>query len=247
MHLEAELVHAEPGQRIVRVSAYQGSTVLGRSLGEGVTAEEAEDRARQRILGLLGPQKEPIPEPIPVPEPVLKPEPTTKPEQIAKPPKESLKAPVATAPNNEPASSEPASSEPEDWSSELARLDLQLQRLGWGRDEEAIYLERVFGHPSRNRLTNFADLMAYLQALEPMEPGQDPASVPVPLRRKDLLEQCDQLLQQLQWDAGQGRAFLEQHFSLTSRQQLNDSQLLQFNMLLESELIESSNQPGGNS
>ncbi|MCP9774399.1 hypothetical protein [Cyanobium sp. WAJ14-Wanaka] len=242
MHLEAELVHAEPGQRIVRVSAYQGSTVLGRSLGEGVTAEEAEDRARQRILGLLGPQKEPIPEPIQIPEPVLKPEPVTKQEPIAKPVKELLKAPVATAPNDES-----ASSEPEDWSSELARLDLQLQRLGWGRDEEAIYLERAFGHPSRNRLTNFGDLMAYLQALEPMEPGQDPASVPVPLRRKDLLDQCDQLLQQLQWDAGQGRAFLEQHFSLTSRQQLNDSQLLQFNMLLESELIESSNQPGGNS
>jgi len=45
------------------------------------------------------------------------------------------------------------------------------------------------------------------------------------------------LLGQLQWDASRGRTFLEQHFSLSSRQQLNDTQLLQFNMLLEGELM----------
>jgi hypothetical protein len=41
----------------------------------------------------------------------------------------------------------------------------------------------------------------------------------------------------LQWDPGQGRAFLEQHFELASRQLLSLSQLLQFNMLLESEWL----------
>lgn len=214
MHLEAELVHAEPGQRIVRVLAYQGGTVLGSSLGEASTAEEAEDRARQRLLALIDPPKKAAP---------------PQPKEPVEPP---LPAPtVATTPQAEP------NLDPEDWSSELARLDLQLQRLGWGRDQEATYLGRAFGHPSRNRLTNFNDLLAYLQALEPLEPNQDPATAPVPLRRRDLLEQCDQLLGQLEWDASRGRSFLEQHFSLASRQQLNDNQLLQFNMLLEGELI----------
>jgi len=60
----------------------------------------------------------------------------------------------------------------------------------------------------------------------------------VPLRRRDLLEQCDQLLQQLHWDAARGRTLLEQEFQLSSRQQLSDEQLLQFNMLLESALLE---------
>jgi hypothetical protein len=59
----------------------------------------------------------------------------------------------------------------------------------------------------------------------------------VPLRRSDLLQQSDKLLQSLRWDAVQGRELLEQHFQLSSRQQLNDEQLLQFNMLLEGELI----------
>jgi hypothetical protein len=58
------------------------------------------------------------------------------------------------------------------------------------------------------------------------------------------LQQSDQLLQTLRWDAAQGRELLEQHFQLSSRQQLSDEQLLQFNMLLEGELIQSgSGQP----
>jgi hypothetical protein len=109
--------------------------------------------------------------------------------------------------------------------------------LGWTRDEEAIYLERAFHHPSRNRLTSYVDLVAYLKALEALSPGANPGNAPVPLRRRDLLSQCDQLLGQLQWDASRGRSYLEQHFSLSSRQQLNDTQLLQFNMLLEGELM----------
>ncbi|WP_053068473.1 hypothetical protein [Synechococcus sp. GFB01] len=79
--------------------------------------------------------------------------------------------------------------------------------------------------------------MAYLQALQTLDAGSDPATAAVPLRRRDLLAQSDQLLGRLQWDAVQGRQFLEQHFQRSSRQQLSDSQLLQFNMLLEGELI----------
>ena len=127
--------------------------------------------------------------------------------------------------------------DPEDWSSELAQLELELKRLGWQREQESSYLERAFGHPSRSRLTTYADLLAYLQALAGLEPGSDPANAAIPLRRKDLLLQCDQLMSQLNWDAGKGKEYLEQQFNLNSRQQLSDSQLLHFNMLLESEWI----------
>jgi succinate dehydrogenase flavin-adding protein (antitoxin of CptAB toxin-antitoxin module) len=52
------------------------------------------------------------------------------------------------------------------------------------------------------------------------------------------LQQSDQLLQSLQWDAQRGRQLLEAQFQLSSRQQLNDEQLLQFNMLLEEALMQ---------
>jgi hypothetical protein len=123
--------------------------------------------------------------------------------------------------------------DPEDWSQELVQIDLQLQRLGWSREQESIFLERAFGHPSRSRLTRWVDLTAFLRALEDLTPPADPALAPVPLLRRDLLAQCDTLLERLAWDTGTARSFLERHLAVSSRQQLSDSQLLEFNMLLE--------------
>ena len=259
MQLEAQLVHAEPGNRVVQVRALAKDQCLGSALGEAPTAEEAEDRASTRLLARLATQPEPSPQPptksqsqapSPKPDQVHRPAviPTAIPSQAPgpEPTTEPVPAPAAAPNDSEPKlppfqklepPSEEQEGEPEDWSSELAGLDLQLQRLGWTRDEEGIYLERAFSHPSRNRLTSYVDLVAYLRALEALSPGANPGNAPVPLRRKDLLSQCDQLLGQLQWDASRGRSFLEKHFNLSSRQQLNDTQLLQFNMLLEGELM----------
>ena len=259
MQLEAQLVHAEPGNRVVLVRALAKDQCLGSALGEAPTAEEAEDRASTRLLARLATQPEPSPQPptksqsqapSPKPDQVHRPAviPTAIPSQAPapEPTPEPVPAPAAAPNDTEPKlppfqkvepPSEEQEGEPEDWSSELAGLDIQLQRLGWTRDEEGIYLERAFSHPSRNRLTSYVDLVAYLRALEALSPGANPGKAPVPLRRKDLLSQCDQLLGQLQWDASRGRSFLEKHFNLSSRQQLNDTQPLQFNMLLEGELM----------
>ena len=242
--LEVQLVHAEAGSRIVLVQLRREGQILDSALGEAATAELAEDRARQRLQGRTQPQielgaKEPLAREPLAREPVGR-------ESVAR---QKAPAPIATpAPLPLPSATQPSQPEslqppaqppeepqvdPEDWSAELAQLELELQRLGWDRDQEALYLQRVFGNPNRNRLTNYADLQAYLAALQGFSPGTQASSAPAPLRRRELLSQCDQLLAQLQWDPGQGRALLEQHFSLTSRQQLSDAQLLQFNMLLE--------------
>ena len=83
-----------------------------------------------------------------------------------------------------------------------------------------------------------ADLIAYLRAVESLGMPCDPAVAPLPLRRRDLLSQCDGLLQLLGWDAQRGRRFLEEQFGRGSRQQLSDEELLRFNMLLESAMLE---------
>jgi hypothetical protein len=148
-------------------------------------------------------------------------------------------APAQAPPTSPGASNEPPV-DPEDWSDELAALDIQLQRLGWQRDQEAIYLQRAFGHPSRSRLTSYGDLVAYLAAVRQLQAPADPASVAVPLRRRDLLAQSDDLLAQLGWDATRGREVLETFYQCSSRQQLSDEDLLRFNMVLEGELISQS-------
>ena len=260
MHVQVRLLHCDGGRRVVLVSARDGERFLGSALGEAGDAEEAEDRARARLLDhLQGPG--PAPEaagPAPAaavrapaaPTPPVAPD-TPAPRSVPAPPVPAPPAPAAAAPTPPapvPAPAPPAAAapvpappspaeDPQDWSAELTHLDLQLRRLGWDRDREAAYLQRCFGHRSRDRITVYADLIAYLQAIETLEPGCDPATAAVPLRRADLLEQCNLLLQQLGWDGSMGRSFLEKQMGVSSRQQLKDADLLRFNMLLEEETL----------
>ncbi len=132
------------------------------------------------------------------------------------------------------------SDDPDDWSAELARLDLSLRRIGWSREQEADYLRRAFGHPSRSRITSYSDLQAYLRMLDNLQAGADPLLAAVPLRRRDLMAQSETLLLQLGWDEARARRFSADHLDGRSRQQLNDEQLLQCNLLLEAELIAAS-------
>ena len=75
--------------------------------------------------------------------------------------------------------------------------------------------------------------MAYLRQLKLIQANGDASTAPAPIRRGDLLQQGNAMLKQLGWSSDQARAFLQQHLDSTSRQQLSDEQLLQFNMLLE--------------
>jgi hypothetical protein len=120
---------------------------------------------------------------------------------------------------------------------DLVRLDGLLRQLGWGREEERVFMQRLFGHPSRSRLTRYADLQRLRRALEALPVGSQPETAPLPMLRSDLLSQCDTLLLRLGWSTDQARQRLESHFSVNSRQRLSDAQLLAFNLMLETELI----------
>ena len=245
-----ELLHADAQRVIVRITAGQGSA-LQSALGEGSTAEIAEDRARQRLAQSSGRPMAVTRAPAPSPAPAPTKAPTPRPQASLTPPP----APTESAPEieelpfgatpapplaevsvvSEPIHEPPA--EPDDWSEELTAVEMELQRLGWQREQEGEFLQRAFGHPSRSRLVNYADVVSYLMALRCLEPGCSPASAPVPLRRPDLLRCSDELLGRLQWGAAQGRQLLEEQFGKASRQQLSDEQLLHFNQLLEEQLI----------
>lgn len=255
IQFQVRLVHAESGNRVVEVRALRGSTPLGSALGEAANAEEAEQRALDRLLSRLGPLEELPASNTPIPANTSAPAPVTTPAAEAPASGQGTRlpsAPVLRPATNSPPRAGPATTtpvapppaaaappaDPEDWSSELARLDLELRRLGWSREQEGEYLQRAFSHPSRSRITSYTDLKSYLDVLEGLPPGAEPARSPVPLRRRDLLAQSDQLLVALGWQGEQARQFLEQQLGASSRQQLNDSKLLHFNMLLEGELLE---------
>ena len=261
MRFQAELCHVDTLRCVVRVEAWTSNDdCLGSRLGEAANAEEAEDRARQRLLDALADQA-PEPEAAMPAAPVQKV--SVSQDQTQTAPKPAPAAPTRQAPVPVP-SAQPADSssaavsastasaespqqrldlpsetptDPEDWSEELTAIDMELKRIGWERNQERIFLERAFGHAGRHRLTRYADLVAYLRQLRQFQPGDQPEQATVPIRRSDLISQGDQMLRELGWSGEQARSFLQQHLKAKSRQQLSDEQLLQFNLLLEEQKL----------
>lgn len=252
MKTQVQLCHHNDQRCIVRVEAFDGDRSLGSALGEAPTATDAEDQAIARLLQRLDTPKATAAShkelvrrssqdqdqtaqnarPASDQKPPKAIEPSQPAGDQASPP--AVSAPEPDAPTN---AVNEAPTDPDDWSEELTAIDLELQRIGWDRANESIYLERAFGHSSRHRLTRFSDLVAYLKRLRDLPASSDARTAAIPLRRSDLVNQCDEILKRLNWQQQQARDFLQSNFQVGSRQQLSDEQLLGFNMLLEEQLL----------
>ena len=248
MQIRAELCHVDTLRCIVRVEAWHDGSLQGSALGEAATAEEAEERALQRLSTRLEPTGRAQPtqtsarleakandgdaKAVHVERPRKLDQ--ADPESVSASPPPPPQEPPVTASNNPPSETP---TDPDDWSDELTAIDMEIRRIGWSREQEQEYLTRAFGLGSRHKLTRYADLVAYLRQLKLIQANDDASTAPAPIRRGDLLQQGDSMLKQLGWSSDQARTFLQQQLGATSRQQLSDEQLLQFNMLLEEQTL----------
>ena len=247
MQIRAELCHVDTLRCIVRVEAWLDGSLQGSALGEAATAEEAEERALRRLNSRLvsteGAQQPPnsarsearVDEPTPKQVPVERPRKIEQTQPSSAPPTPAIQEEVPATPADNAPSETPT--DPDDWSDELTAIDMEIRRIGWSREQEQEYLTRAFGLGSRHKLTRYADLVAYLRQLKLIQANDDASTAPAPIRRGDLLQQGDAMLKQLGWSSDQARTFLQQQLGATSRQQLSDEQLLQFNMLLEEQTL----------
>ena len=246
MQIRAELCHVDTLRCIVRVEAWLDGSLQGSALGEAATAEEAEERALRRLNSRLvsteGAQQPPnsarsearVDEPTPKQVPVERPRKIEQTQPSSAPPTPATHQVPVTPADNAPSETP---TDPDDWSDELTAIDMEIRRIGWSREQEQEYLTRAFGLGSRHKLTRYADLVAYLRQLKLIQANDDASTAPAPIRRGDLLQQGDAMLKQLGWSSDQARTFLQQQLGATSRQQLSDEQLLQFNMLLEEQTL----------
>ena len=263
MNIRVELCHVDTLRCVVRVEAWKDAHLIGSSLGEAATAEDAEDRAFQRLTERL---ERKHPNPL-VDEPPVRaasaPSHAVSSELIRReaPTQNQTSAVSLSDPASKSSTSKPdtksdahqiqrasqsaieppseSPTDPDDWSEELTAIDFELKRIGWNRDQERQYLERAFGHGSRHRLTRYADLVAFLRQLRQIQPGKSPDQCEVPIHRSDLISQGDQMLLKLGWTGEQARTFLQKTLSSISRQHLSDEQLLELNMLLEEQIMKS--------
>ena len=246
MQIRAELCHVDTLRCIVRVEAWLDGSLQGSALGEAATAEEAEERALRRLNSRLvsteGAQQPPnsarsearVDEPTPKQVPVERPRKIDQTQPSSAPHSPATQQVPVTPADNAPSETP---TDPDDWSDELTAIDMEIRRIGWSREQEQEYLTRAFSLGSRHKLTRYADLVAYLRQLKLIQANDDASTAPAPIRRGDLLQQGDAMLKQLGWSSDQARTFLQQQLGATSRQQLSDEQLLQFNMLLEEQTL----------
>ena len=208
MRIESKLCHVSENKTIVQVIGWSSDKNLGTALGEGPTVELAEDRAISRLKERLN----------------IKSNIET---SISSNNENKIKTPLKIElPKNNKLENTNISKEPSDWSNELAAIDVEIERLKWSRDDEKDYLEKTFGFNSRNKITNYRDIVEYLSLLRKINSLDSNNNIKAKI--KTLIDDSDTILSDLSWDNKQGREYLQKEFNVSTRMELDEKQLISF-------------------
>ena len=205
MRIESKLCHVSDNKAIVQVTGWVDDQILGSALAEGTTVEIAEDKAISRLNKRINI--------------VINNE--TKINSIIE---DKVKLPLKI----ELSKSEKKNiiNEPSDWSNELTAIDSEIERLKWSREDEIKFLEKNLGYNSRNKITNYNDIVKYVNLLKninsPMQSMLNNTNI------NTLIEESDNILKDLSWDHLQGREYLQKEFNVSTRKELSEQQLIAF-------------------
>ena len=205
MRIESKLCHVSDNKAIVQVTGWADDQILGSALAEGTTVEVAEDKAISRLnkrINIIINNETKINSIIE--------------DKVKLPLKIELSKSEKKNINNEPS----------DWSNELTAIDSEIERLKWSREDEIKFLEKNLGYNSRNKITNYNDIVKYVNLLKninsPMQSMLNNTNI------NTLIEESDNILKDLSWDHLQGREYLQKEFNVSTRKELSEQQLIAF-------------------
>tara|TARA_Y100001968_G_scaffold113737_1_gene103155 strand:+ start:23663 stop:24382 length:720 start_codon:yes stop_codon:yes gene_type:complete len=230
MRFETELCHIDNNKIIVKVSAWKQYEPLGSALGEGSSVDQAEESAILKLnkrFSIINPDsliKQNIKDK------------NTNNKLLNDHTRKEINSNKTKQENNynKDTSIVGLPKVPDDWSKELSAIDIELNRIGWDKQKENIYINLLLGYSNRNRITRYNELKVLLNNLKLLNSGEDP-SIDI-YKEEDLIIKSSMLLEKLNWDLNKGRQFLSRNFNSPSRHDLTRNQLLEFNMLLTEEL-----------
>lgn len=208
MRIEANLCHVDDNKVIVRVEGWIDNNSLGSALGQGSSVDLAEDKAIARLKFRLNNNKNITPQENP-----------NKDIDISERNK-SIAIQIKGNKNHINKQEEHI-----DWSTELTEVDSEIKRLGWSKDDEIIFLKKL-GYNNRNKITNYQELIKYLKLLKDIDLNS--TNKINELNDKDLIKESDIILNDLSWDNQKGREYLIKEFNVSSRKELNVTQLKSF-------------------
>jgi len=214
MRIESKLCQLSENKAIVQVTGWMNDKNVGSALAEGPTVELAEDKAISRLNKRLNIMTDD--------ETSIK---TNNENKIKKPYKVEL-------PKSEKPENINIDHEPSDWSNELTAIDSEIERLKWSRDDEIDFLEKNLGYKNRYTITNYNDIVKYLNLLKKIDNVN--TSNYINTNIKNLIEESDTILMDLSWDHKQGREYLQKEFNVSTRKELDEKQLISFVSKLKS-------------
>ena len=204
MRIESILCHISENKAVVQVNGWHNEKNLGSALAEGPTVEAAEDKAISRLNNRINAYSNSQPNINSINESKLKVE----------------------LPKSEKLDNLNKNPEPSDWSNELTAIDSEIERLKWSRDDETNFLKNKLGYNSRNKITNYSDLVNYLSLLKNIDSQNQNKVESTSIN--SLIEESDLIIKDLSWTNIQGREFLQQEFNVSTRKELNQKQLILF-------------------
>ncbi|WP_069791940.1 hypothetical protein A5482_008830 [Cyanobacterium sp. IPPAS B-1200] len=232
--LTSKLITIDHGQYIVKVKAQQENKTIGSALASAYSVEEAEDKARQRVLKLINqtiitssppqspnnpsptvnvsPSKPQIPKNIPTPDKeILTPPPAVTPEKQGKisPPPQAELNPIPALDNNPPITETIASDnqtiEPEETLPNSTELPLSYQEEEKPEEVEVI-------SPPNNKF-DLTDAVDFSQ----------------------VIDQTTIELKRLGWTQEEGKKYLLETYGKKSRHLLSDEELIEFLTYLQTQ------------
>ena len=214
MRIESKLCHLSENKAVVQVNGWLNGQKVGSALAEGSTVDHAEDNAILRLNKRLNikDNNELI---------------------MDKKYEHKLNNQVKVElPKREKIENVNKNIEPSDWSNELAAIDLEIDRLNWTRDDEIKFLIKNLGYNNRNKITRYSEIVNYLTLLK--ETDNSTLVKSNKSNRKTLIEQSDNILRDLSWDNKKGREYLQKEFNVSTRNELDENQLILFVAKLKS-------------
>ncbi len=208
MRFESKLCHFSDNKVVVQVTGWDNDKNIGSALAEGLTVEDAEDKAisrlNKRINSLINNEK-----------------------NIKSIDEDKIKTPIKVElPKSEKIEKVNIKQEPSDWSNELTAIDLEINRLNWSRDDEIEFLKKSLGYNSRNKITKYNDIVNYLSLLKQIDRISESKAMIGNIN--PLIKESDNILRDLSWDHKQGREYLQKEFNVLTRKELDDEQLISF-------------------
>ena len=209
MRIESNLCHISENKAVVCSYGWINEEKIGSALGEAENVEKAEDNAIARLMQRLN-----------------------KPNIIdnkSKPiKKEDLANNLNYKSNNKNIDliSVQNRSDPTDWSKELAEIDIEIKKLNWNRDDESLFITKEFGYNNRQNITNYKELVSYLEKLRKLNHESMKTLTNNPEER--LIYESDKILNELSWDYTKGREYLQKEFNVSTRKDLTHDQLILF-------------------